>query len=84
MVGTIKKLIRKDLDNIIPLLQLVTPRQADISYRNETPPVTIAQLDASLAAAGLPVTREIFAIDFARGEDATEAELAAEAESPPK
>jgi hypothetical protein len=35
-VGTIKKLIRKNLDNVIPLLQLVTPKQADVTFRNET------------------------------------------------
>ena len=78
MVGTIKKLIRKNLDNVIPLLQLVTPKQADISFRHETPLLTIADLDESLRLAGLPVTAEAFKLDF-RGpdpvEDVTEAEL---------
>ena len=85
MVGTIKKLIRKNLDNVLPLLQLVTPRQADISYRNETPLLTIAQLDEFLRAAGLPVTKEVFQLQYSSDADTevTEAALVAE-ESPPK
>jgi hypothetical protein len=78
MVGTIKKLVRKNLDNVIPLLQLVTPKQADVTFRNETPLLTIEQLDESLRAAGLPVTAEAFKLDF-RGpdpvEEVTEADL---------
>ena len=80
MVGVIKKLIRKNLDNVIPLLQLVTPKQADVMFRNEAPVLTVEDLDRSLIAAGLPVTRQVFGLDF-RGEpveDATEAELVAE------
>ena len=85
MVGTIKKLIRKNLDNVIPLLQLVTPKQADITFRDETPLLTIEQLDESLRQAGLPVTRQVFALDYSSDADTevTEAEVVAE-ESPPK
>ena len=85
MVGTIKKLIRKNLDNVIPLLQLVTPKQADITFRDETPLLTIEQLDESLRQAGLPVTRQVFALDYSRMPTprSTEAEVVAE-ESPPK
>src|SRR6478672_3910622 len=80
MVGTIKKLIRKNLDNVIPLLQLVTPKQADVTFRNETPLLTIDQLDESLRLAGLPVTRQVFALDYSSDADTevTEAEIVAE------
>jgi len=80
MVGTIKKLIRKNLDNVIPLLQLVTPKQADVTFRNETPLLTIDQLDESLRQAGLPVTRQVFALDYFSDADTevTEAEIVAE------
>ena len=80
MVGVIKKLIRKNLDNVIPLLQLVTPKQADVTFRNEAPLLTIEDLDRSLIAAGLPPTRQVFQIQYRSeaDEDATETELVAE------
>ena len=77
MVGTIKKLIRKNLDNVLPLLQLVTAKQADVTFRNETPLLTLEQLDESLRQAGLPASREIFSLDF-RGPDPVEAITEAE------
>ena len=80
MVGVIKKLVRKNLDNVLPLLQLITPRTADISFRNEAPILTIAQLDEFLRLAGLPSTRQVFALDYSSEPDeVVEAEV-----SPPK
>jgi len=85
MVGVIKKLVRKNLDNVIPLLQLVTPRTADVTFRNEAPLLTIEQLDESLRQAGLPVTRQVFALDYSSDADieADEVELLESAPEPP-
>ena len=71
----------------IALLSMVTPRHlnADVTIRNEPVITTIEQLDAELAKAGLPPSREIFKIDY-KGTPAPEADEAevVEAEiSPP-
>ena len=66
-------------------MALVVPRAVDAVVRNEVQLLTIQQLDESLRAAGLPVTKEVFQLQYSSGADAevTEAELVAE-ESPPK
>src|SRR6476659_5059213 len=69
----------------VAMMSLVVPRQANIDVtRNEQMLVTIEDLDRSLLASGLPMTREIFALDFSRGEDTTEAEVVAEEEAAKK
>jgi len=52
----------------VQMMSLVVPRQAHVEVtRNEQALLTVEQLDASLIASGLPPTKEIFALDFARG-----------------
>jgi hypothetical protein len=48
---------------------LVVPRAVDAVVRNEVQLLTVQQLDESLRQAGLPVTKEIFAISYDKGPD---------------
>ena len=65
----------------VQLLNMVVPKTAHIDVtRREHTFVSISELDDELQRQGLPKTREIFALDFSRGEDDTEAELVVEAE----
>jgi hypothetical protein len=72
------KCAEADLELGAKLLMCITPRTADIAVRREVEFRSLADLDASLAAAGLPTSREVFRLDF-RGsdsvEDITEAEV---------
>jgi hypothetical protein len=71
---------KADFRHGIALLSMVTPRHlnADVTIRNEPVITTIEQLDAELAKAGLPPSREIFAISYKESpapSDADEAEF---------
>ncbi len=69
----------------VAMMALICPRAVDAVVRHEQTLVTVQQLDESLIASGLPPTREIFALDFSRGEDDTEVSEAEVLElSPPK
>ena len=84
IAGLVYAAVKADIRNAIPLLSVVTPKQLHAEVmRTNIEIKTVADLDAELQRQGLPATREIFALDFSRGEDATEAELAA-AEEPLK
>jgi hypothetical protein len=61
----------------VAMMALVTPRQADVTIRNE-PLVTIEDLDRSLIAKGLPPTAEAFRLEYTTidaDEDVTEVEV---------
>jgi hypothetical protein len=79
---------KADFRHGIALLSMVTPRHlnADVTIRNEPVITTIEQLDAELAKAGLPPSRDIFKIDY-KGtpapSDADEAEVVEAEISPP-
>jgi hypothetical protein len=83
MVGTIKKLIRTNINNVVPLLQLVTPKmvEAAIDHQIRHQYASLEEVDADLKAAGLPPMREIFQIDY-RGD--SEEPAAAVEVLPPK
>jgi hypothetical protein len=54
-----------DFRNGIQLLSLVTPKPLDVVVRHEEQVLlTVEDLDRSLVEAGLPPTKEIFALDY--------------------
>jgi hypothetical protein len=76
LVGFVLAAVRKDLRNGVTMLGMVTPKQVDaVITRGEVTYTTIAELDADLAKHGLPVSSEIFKIDY-RGTSVPEAEEA--------
>jgi hypothetical protein len=66
MIGIVKQLIEKNIENAIPLFQLITPRQVDATINQEATVryQTVAEIDAELAKRGLRPVREIFQIDY--------------------
>ena len=71
----------------VQMMALVVPRQAHVEVtRNEQVLLTIDQLDESLRRAGLPVSNQIFALDFKGSdpEDVAEAEVVAEEDTAKK
>jgi hypothetical protein len=65
VVNYVRRVALEDSRLGVAMLSLVAPRQAHVEVvRNEQMLVTIEDLNASLIKAGLPTSREIFALDF--------------------
>ena len=85
IAGLVYAAVKADIRNAIPLLSVVTPKQLHAEVmRTNIEIKTIADLDAELERQGLPLTREIFQVQYRSesDEDATEAELVGEESSP--
>ncbi len=80
IVSYVTKAALADFRNGIQLLNMITPRSADLHVTHAAAPVTIEELDAELERQGLPRTAEIFPLSFRSEDDSdvTEAEIVAE------
>jgi hypothetical protein len=80
----VTKIALEDPKLAVQMMALVVPRAIDATVRHEEPFMTIEQLDESLRQRGLPVSREIFQLNYDRGVDEDPAELEVVAEDPQK
>ena len=85
LISYIVAAARADFKYGVAMLGMVTPRTAHIDVTScEQNFVSIADLDASLVAAGLPATREVFQLDYRSTAPEAEETEVVEGEEPPK